>query len=142
MAFYKSPHGLKENENISKKIESSVKQLDKEAPYLRQEVWEEAQDIKDELGGKVESTAHEVQHIGQELRGKAQDIKDELGGKVEFESTAQEAPHLGQELRDKAQDITNESWTTCGTIFNRVILPLFKTIFRNFCNFILFSSLH
>ena len=63
MAFYKSPHGLKENENISKKIESSVKQLDKEAPYLRQEVWEEAQDIKDELGGKVElrnawSTAH------------------------------------------------------------------------------------
>ena len=73
--------------------------------------------------------------MGQELRGKAQDIKDELGGKVE--STAQEAQHLGRELRDKAQDITNESWTTCGTIFNRVILSLFKTIFRNFLQFYL-----
>ena len=140
--FLQEPPWFERKRKHQQKMESSVKQLDKEAPYLRQEVWEEAQDIKDELGGKVESTAHEVQHIGQELRGKAQDIKDELGGKVEFESTAQEAQHLGQELRDKAQDITNESWTTCGTIFNRVILPLFKTIFRNFCNFILFSSLH
>ena len=68
--------------------------------------------------------------MGQELRGKAQDIKDELGGKVK--STAQEAQHLGRELRDKAHDITNESWTTCGTIFNRVILPLFKRFFAIF----------
>ena len=70
-----------------------MKNLEKEAQYLRQEVREEAQDIKDELGGKVESTAQQVQRLGQ-------DIKDELGGKVE--STAQ---LLRQEFRDEAQEI-------------------------------------
>ena len=78
------------------KVKSSMKNLEKEAQYLRQEVREEAQDIKDELGGKVESTAQEVQRLGQ-------DIKDELGGKVE--STAQEVLRLRQEFRDEAQDI-------------------------------------
>ena len=67
------------------KIKSSMKNLEKEAQYVRQKVREEAQDIKDE-----------VQRLGQ-------DIKDELGGKVE--STAQEVQHLRQELRDEAQDI-------------------------------------
>ena len=71
------------------KVESSVKNLEKE-------VREQTQDIKDELGGKVESTAQEVQRLGQ-------DIKDELGGKVE--STAQEVQRLRQEFRDEAQDI-------------------------------------
>ena len=93
------------------KVESSVKNLEKE-------VREQAQDIKDELGGKVESTTQEVQRLGQdikdELGGKVestaqevqrlgQDIKDELGGKVE--STAQEVQRLRQEFRDEAQDI-------------------------------------
>ena len=78
------------------KVKSSMKNLEKEAQYLRQEVREEAQDIKDELGGKVESTAQQVQRLGQ-------DIKDELGGKVE--STAQEVQRLRQEFRDEAQDI-------------------------------------
>ena len=73
-----------------------MKNLEKEAQYLRQEVREEAQDIKDELGGKVESTAQQVQRLGQ-------DIKDELGGKVE--STAQQVHRLRQEFRDEAQDI-------------------------------------
>ena len=82
------------------KVESSMNHLEKEAQYLRQEVREEAQDIKDELGGKVESTAQQVQRLGQEVREEAQDIKDELGGKVE--STAQ---LLRQEFRDEAQDI-------------------------------------
>ena len=100
------------------KVESSMKHLEKEAQYVRQEVREEAQDIKDELGGKVESTAQQVQRLGQdikdELRGKVestaqevqrlgQDIKDELGGKVE--STAQEVQRLRQEFRDEAQDL-------------------------------------
>ena len=100
------------------KVKSSMKNLEKEAQYLRQEVREEAQDIKDELGGKVESTAQQVQRLGQdikdELGGKVestaqevqrlgQDIKDELGGKVE--STAQEVQRLRQEFRDEAQDI-------------------------------------
>ena len=99
------------------KVESSMNHLEKEAQYLRQEVREEAQDIK-ELGGKVESTAQQVQRLGQdikdELGGKVestaqevqrlgQDIKDELGGKVE--STAQEVQRLRQEFRDEAQDI-------------------------------------
>ena len=53
------------------KVESSVKNLEKE-------VREQAQDIKDELGGKVESTAQEVQRMRQEFRDKAQDIKDQL----------------------------------------------------------------
>ena len=74
------------------KVESSVKHLEKEAQYLRQEVREEAQDIKDELGGKVESAAQEVQRLGQ-------DIKDELGGKVE--STAQEVQRLGKDIKDE-----------------------------------------
>ena len=78
------------------KVKSSMKNLEKEAQYLRQEVREEAQDIKDELGGKVESTAQQVQRLGQ-------DIKDELGGKVE--STAQQVHRLRQEFRDEAQDI-------------------------------------
>ena len=81
------------------KVESSMNHLEKEAQYLRQEVREEAQDIKDELGGKVESTAQQVQRLGQ-------DIKDELGGKVE--STAQEVQRLGQEFRDEAQDIKDQ----------------------------------
>ena len=96
------------------KVESSVKHLEKEAQYLRQEVREEAQDIKDELGGKVESAAQEVQCLGQdikdELGGKVEstaqevqrlgkDIKDELGGKVE--STAQEVQRLGQDIKDE-----------------------------------------
>ena len=96
------------------KVESSVKHLEKEAQYLRQEVREEAQDIKDELGGKVESAAQEVQRLGQdikdELGGKVEstaqevqrlgkDIKDELGGKVE--STAQEVQRLGQDIKDE-----------------------------------------
>ena len=85
------------------KVESSMNHLEKEAQYLRQEVREEAQDIKDELGGKVESTAQQVQRLGQEVREEAQDIKDELGGKVE--STAQEVHRLRQEFRDEAQDI-------------------------------------
>ncbi|CAH3152460.1 unnamed protein product [Pocillopora meandrina] len=100
------------------KVKSSMKNLEKEAQYLRQEVREEAQDIKDELGGKVESTAQQVQRLGQdikdELGGKVestaqqvqrlgQDIKDELGGKVE--STAQQVHRLRQEFRDEAQDI-------------------------------------
>ena len=80
-----------------------MKHLEKEAQYLRQEVREEAQDIKDELGGKVESTAQEVQRLAQEVRKEAQDIKDELGGKVE--STAQEVQRLRQEFRDEAQDL-------------------------------------
>ena len=99
-------------------VKSSMKNLEKEAQYLRQEVREEAQDIKDELGGKVESTAQQVQRLGQdikdELGGKVestaqqvqrlgQDIKDELRGKVE--STAQEVQRLRQEFRDEAQDI-------------------------------------
>ena len=103
------------------KVKSSMKNLEKEAQYLRQEVREEAQDIKDELGGKVESTAQEVQRLRQdikdELGGKVestaqevqrlrQDIKDELGGRVE--STAQEVQRLGQEFRDEAQDIKDE----------------------------------
>ena len=74
------------------KVESSVKNLEKE-------VREQAQDIKDELGGKVESTTQEVQRLGQ-------DIKDELGGKVE--STAQEVQRMRQEFRDKAQDIKDQ----------------------------------
>ena len=93
------------------KVESSVKNLEKE-------VREQTQDIKDELGGKVESTAQEVQRLGQdikdELGGKVestaqevqrlgQDIKDELGGKVE--STAQEVQRLAQEVRKEAQDL-------------------------------------
>ena len=53
------------------KVESSVKNLEKE-------VREQTQDIKDELGGKVESTAQEVQRMRQEFRDKAQDIKDQL----------------------------------------------------------------
>ena len=81
------------------KVKSSMKNLEKEAQYLRQEVREEAQDIKDELGGKVESTAQQVQRLGQ-------DIKDELGGKVE--STAQQVQRLGQEVREEAQDIKDE----------------------------------
>ena len=81
------------------KVESSMNHLEKEAQYLRQEVREEAQDIKDELGGKVESTAQEVQRL-------RQDIKDELGGKVE--STAQQVQRLGQEVREEAQDIKDE----------------------------------
>ena len=85
------------------KVKSSMKNLEKEAQYLRQEVREEAQDIKDELGGKVESTAQQVQRLGQEVREEAQDIKDELGGKVE--STAQEVQRLRQEFRDEAQDL-------------------------------------
>ena len=110
------------------KVESSMKHLEKEAQYLRQEVREESQDIKDELGGKVESTAQEVQRLrqdikdelggrvestaqevqrlGQEFRDEAQDIKDELGWKVE--STAQQVQHLGQEVREEAQDIKDE----------------------------------
>ena len=85
------------------KVEFSIKHMVKEAQYLRQEVREEAQDIKDELGGKVESTAQQVQRLGQEVREEAQDIKDELGGKVE--STAQQVHRLRQEFRDEAQDI-------------------------------------
>ena len=81
------------------KVESSMNHLEKEAQYLRQEVREEAQDIKDELGGKVESAAQEVQRL-------RQDIKDELGGKVE--STAQQVQRLGQEVREEAQDIKDE----------------------------------
>ena len=96
------------------KVKSSMKNLEKEAQYLRQEVREEAQDIKDELGGKVESTAQQVQRLGQdikdELGGKVestaqqvqrlgQDIKDELGGKVE--STAQQVQRLGQDIKDE-----------------------------------------
>ena len=81
------------------KVESSMNHLEKEAQYLRQEVREEAQDIKDELGGKVESTAQQVQRLGQEVREEAQDIKDELGGKVE--STAQEVQRLGQDIKDE-----------------------------------------
>ena len=53
------------------KVESSVKNLEKE-------VREQTQDIKNELGGKVESTAQEVQRMRQEFRDKAQDIKDQL----------------------------------------------------------------
>ena len=53
------------------KVESSVKNLEKE-------VREQTQDIKDELGGKVESTAQEVQRMRQEFRDEAQDIKDLL----------------------------------------------------------------
>ena len=81
------------------KVKSSMKNLEKEAQYLRQEVREEAQDIKDELGGKVESTAQQVQRLGQ-------DIKDVLGGKAE--STAQQVQRLGQEVREEAQDIKDE----------------------------------
>ena len=78
------------------KVESSIKNLVKEAQSFRKEVQDKGQDIKDELGRKVESTAQEVQRLGQ-------DIKDELGGKVE--STAQEVQRLRQEFRDEAQDI-------------------------------------
>ena len=85
------------------KVESSMKHLEKEAYYSRQEVRDEAQDIKDQLGGKVESTAQEVKRLGQEVRDEAQDIKDELGGKVE--STAQEVQSLRKELRVEAQSI-------------------------------------
>ena len=85
------------------KVESSMKHLEKEAYYSRQEVRDEAQDIRDQLGGKVESTAQEVKRLGQEVRDEAQDIKDELGGKVE--STAQEVQRMRQEFRDEAQDI-------------------------------------
>ena len=60
------------------KIESSMKHLDEEVQYLRQEIWEEAQDIKDELGGKVDSTAQQVQRLRQEFRDESQDIKDRL----------------------------------------------------------------
>ena len=74
------------------KVKSSMKNLEKEAQYLRQEVREEAQDIKDELGGKVESAAQQVQRLGR-------DIKDELGGKVE--STAQQVQRLGQDIKDE-----------------------------------------
>ena len=65
------------------KVESSMKHLEKEAYYSRQEVRDEAQDIKDQLGGKVESTAQEVQRLRQEFRDEAQDIKDrlKLGGR-------------------------------------------------------------
>ena len=91
--WYQNDTELKE---CLEKVKSSMKNLEKEAQYLRQEVREEAQDIKDELGGKVESTAQQVQRLGQ-------DIKDELGGKVE--STAQEVQRLRQEFRDEAQDI-------------------------------------
>ena len=107
------------------KVESSMKHLEKEAYYSRQEVREKAQDIKNVLGGKAESTAQEVKRLGQEVRDEAQDIKDELGGKVEstaqevqrlgqdikdqlgwkVESTAQEVQRLRQEFRDEAQDI-------------------------------------
>ena len=64
------------------KVESSMKNLEKEAQYVRQEVQGEAQDIKDVLG-KVESTAQEVQSLRQEFRNEAQGIKDllELGGR-------------------------------------------------------------
>ena len=78
------------------KVESSIKNLVKEAQSFRKEVRDKGQDIKDELGRKVESTAQEVQRLGQ-------DIKDELGGKVE--STAQEVQRLRQEFRDETQDI-------------------------------------
>ena len=88
------------------KVESSMKHLEKEAYYSRQEVREKAQDIKNVLGGKAESTAQEVKRLGKEVRDEAQDIKDELGGKVE--STAQEVKCLGQEVRDEAQDIKDE----------------------------------
>ena len=74
------------------KVKSSMKNLEKEAQYVRQEVREEAQDIKDELGGKVESTAQQVQRL-------VQDIKDELGGQVE--STAQQVQRLGQDIKDE-----------------------------------------
>ena len=60
------------------KIESSMKHWEEEAQYLRQEICEEAQDIKDELGGKVDSTAQQVQRLRQEFRDEAQDIKDRL----------------------------------------------------------------
>ena len=78
------------------KVESSIKNLVKEAQSFRKEVRDKGQDIKDELGRKVESTAQEVQRLGQ-------DIKDELGGKVE--STAQEVQRLAQEVRKEAQDL-------------------------------------
>ena len=113
--WYQNDREVKE---YLEKVESSVKHLEKEAQYLRQEVREEAKDIKGELGRKVESTAQEVQRLGQdikdELGGKVestaqevqrlgQDIKDELGGKVE--STTQQVKRLRQEFRDEAQDI-------------------------------------
>ena len=81
------------------KVESSIKNLVKEAQSFRKEVRDKGQDIKDELGRKVESTAQEVQRLGQ-------DIKDELGGKVE--STAQEVQRLAQEVRKEAQEIKDE----------------------------------
>ena len=81
------------------KVESSIKNLVKEAQSFRKEVRDKGQDIKHELGRKVESTAQEVQRLGQ-------DIKDELGGKVE--STAQEVQRLAQEVRKEAQDMKDE----------------------------------
>ena len=72
---------LKGKENLEK-VESSMKNLEKEAQYLGQEVREAAHDIKD-LGAKVDSTAIEVQRLRQELRDEAQDMKDrfKLGGR-------------------------------------------------------------
>ena len=66
--WYQNDREVKE---YLEKVESSVKNLEKE-------VREQAQDTKDELGGKVESTAQEVQRMRQEFRDEAQDIKDLL----------------------------------------------------------------
>ena len=95
-------------------VESSMKRLEKEVQYLRQEVREDVQDVKVEL---VESIAQERQRLEQHIEDELgeqkeyatqnapcsmQDIKCELGKKVE--STAQEVQRLRQKFRNEARD--------------------------------------
>ena len=95
-------------------VESSMKRLEKEVRYLRQEVRE---DVKVELVEKVESIAQERQRLEQHIKDELgeqieyatqnapcsmQDIKCELGKKVEY--TAQEVQRLRQEFRNEARD--------------------------------------
>ena len=95
-------------------VESSMKRLEKEVQYLRQEE-EDVQDVKIELVEEVESIAQERQRLEQH-------IEDELGEQIEYatqnapcsmqdikcelgkESTAQEVQPLRQEFRNEARD--------------------------------------
>ena len=97
-------------------VESSMKRLEKEVQYLRQEVREDVQDVKVELVEEVESIAQKRQRLEQHIKDELgeqiefatqnapcsmQDIKCELGKKVE--STAQEVQRLRQEFRNEAR---------------------------------------
>ena len=96
-------------------VESSMKRLEKEVQYLRQEVREDVQDVKIEPVEEVKSIAQERQRLEQH-------IEDELGEQIEYatqnapcsmqdikcelgkESTAQEVQPLRQEFRNEARD--------------------------------------